>query len=66
MSLKDAPSLAIDNQKMKEAINQLGLVDIHNPLLRIVTLSLPVVPYVKMTDLGLVDVAKKEFIDLFV
>jgi len=65
MSLKDAPSLAIDNQKMKEAINQLGLVDIHNPLLRIVTLSLPVVPYVKMTDLGLVDVSKKEFISLF-
>ena len=51
---------------MKKAINELGLVDIHNPLLRIVTLSLPVVPYVKITDLGLVDVTKKEFIPLFV
>ena len=26
--------------------------------------SLPVVPFVKITDLGLVDVAKKEFIPL--
>lgn len=66
MSLKDAYALSIDNKKMKEAINKLGLVDIHNPLLRIVTLSLPVVPFVKITDLGLVDVAKKEFIPLFV
>ena len=41
------------NKKMKKAINELGLVDIHNPLLRIVTLSLPVVPYVKITDLAL-------------
>ena len=66
MSLKDAYELSVDSKKMKEAINKLGLVEIHNPLLRIVTLSLPVVPYVKMTDLGLVDVAKKEFIPLFV
>ena len=66
MSLKDAHELSKENQKMKEAINQLGLVDIHNPLLRIVTLSLPVVPFIKITDLGLVDVNKKEFIPLFV
>ena len=66
MSLKEAHELSVDSKKMKEAINKLGLVEIHNPLLRIVTLSLPVVPYVKMTDLGLVDVAKKEFIPLFV
>lgn len=66
MSLKDAHEMSIDNKKMKDAINRLGLIDIHNPLLRIVTLSLPVVPFVKITDLGLVDVAKKEFIPLFV
>lgn len=66
MSLKDAHEVSADNKKMKKAINELGLVDIHNPLLRIVTLSLPVVPYVKITDLGLVDVTKKEFIPLFV
>ena len=66
MSLKEAKDLIVDSKKMKEAINQLGLVDIHNPLLRIVTLCLPVVPYVKISDLGLIDVINKKIIPLFV
>jgi len=36
-----------------------------NPLLRIVTLALPVIPNVKMSDLGLVDVNAKQLIPLF-
>lgn len=66
MSLKEAKDLIVDSKKMKEAINQLGLIDIHNPLLRIVTLCLPVVPYVKISDLGLVDVINKKILPLFV
>ena len=50
---------------MKEANRALGLVDMENPLLRIVTLALPVIPNVKMSDLGMVDVLKKELIPLF-
>ena len=65
ISLKPAKELAKDSQKMKEANRALGLVDMENPLLRIVTLALPVIPNVKMSDLGMVDVLKKELIPLF-
>ena len=36
-----------------------------NPLLRIVTLALPVIPEVKMSDLGLVDVLTKKIIPFY-
>ena len=63
MSLKGAEELAIDSAKMKEANRALGLT-IKNPLLRIVTLALPVIPDVKMSDLGLVDVLEKKLIPI--
>lgn len=66
MSLKEAPELSKDNQKMKEANRKLGLVDMENPLLRIVTLALPVIPDVKMSDLGLIHVLTKQIIPTFV
>lgn len=65
ISLKNAEELAIDNQKMKAANRALGLLAIENPLLRIVTLALPVVPNAKMSDLGLINVSTKEIIPLF-
>lgn len=49
---------------MKAALRQLGLQMV-NPLLRIATLALPSCPEAKFSDLGLVDVMKKEFIPLF-
>ena len=64
--LKDATELAKDSQVMKEANRELGLTGLENPLLRIVTLALPVIPKVKMSDLGMVDVLRKELIPLFV
>lgn len=63
MSLKTAEELSLDSAKMKEANRALGL-DIKNPLLRIVTLALPVIPDVKMSDLGLVDVLEKKIIPI--
>ena len=66
MSLKPAEELSKDSEKMKEADRILGLTEMENPLLRIVTLALPVIPDVKMSDLGLVDVVKKELIPLFI
>ena len=66
MSLKPAEELSKDSEKMKEADRVLGLTEMENPLLRIVTLALPVIPDVKMSDLGLVDVVKKELIPLFI
>lgn len=66
ISLKDATELAKDSQVMKDANRELGLTGLENPLLRIVTLALPVIPKVKMSDLGMVDVLRKELIPLFV
>ncbi len=66
MSLKSAEALSEDAKKMKEANRKLGLTQMENPLLRIVTLALPVVPEIKMSDTGYVDVFKREHIPLFV
>ena len=56
MSLKSAQELSPDARQMKQADEEVGLTGLENPLLRIVTLALPVIPAVKMSDLGLVDV----------
>jgi adenine deaminase len=50
---------------LKERLRELGLNKMENPLLRIVTLALPVIPYVKMSDRGCIDVVKKTFIPLY-
>lgn len=65
ISLKKAEDLAKDSAKMKDANRALGLTEMENPLLRIVTLALPVIPEVKMSDLGLVDVNRKKIIPIF-
>ena len=43
-----------------------GGAPLENPLLRIVTLALPVVPELKMSDLGMVDVLRKELVPLLI
>jgi adenine deaminase len=65
MSLKSAQELSPDARQMKQADEEVGLTGLENPLLRIVTLALPVIPAVKMSDLGLVDVMNKKLIPLF-
>ncbi len=65
MSNKPNAELAKEVQNMKKALKEAGL-NLPNPMLRIVTLALPVVPKVKFTDIGLVDVLKQEFIPIFV
>ncbi len=65
MSNKPNDELAEDVQAMKVALKEAGL-NLPNPMLRIVTLALPVIPKVKYTDIGLVDVLKQEFIPIFV
>lgn len=65
ISLKTAEDLAKDSALMKEANRTLGLTDMENPLLRIVTLALPVIPDAKMSDMGLVKVTTKEIVPLF-
>lgn len=51
---------------MKDSLIGLGLKEIYNPLLRIATLALPVIPEVKMSDLGIIEVATQKIIPLLV
>ncbi len=62
--LKCAP-LAEQCEKMKTALQKQGLTEISNPLLRIVTLALPVIPEAKLSDMGLIEVLTQEFVPLF-
>ena len=65
MSTKPCEELARESGIMKESLRQLGLKEIPNPLLRIATLALPVIPEVKMSDLGIIEVVTQEIIPLF-
>lgn len=65
MTTKDAKEIAVVAEKMKVTLRDMGLTEIKNPLLRIVTLALPVIPEGKMSDMGLIDVNKKEIINIF-
>ena len=65
MTKLDAEALSEEAAKMKEIEKGMGLTVPVNPLLRIVSLALPVIPSVKMSDLGLVNVADQTMIPLF-
>lgn len=65
MSNKPCDILAQEADKMKNALRKLGLTESENPLLRIATLALPVIPKAKMSDLGIVDVLEQKIVSLF-
>ncbi len=65
MSISPAEVVAEQSINMQSHLKDFGLELNDNPLLRIVTCALPVIPECKMSDLGLVDVLKKEIIPLF-
>lgn len=65
MSIKPCDMLAQEADKMKNALRSLGLIESENPLLRIATLALPVIPKAKLTDLGIVDVLEQKIVNLF-
>ena len=65
MTTKSALEIAKDAEEMKKILKSIGLTEIKNPLLRIVTLALPVIPEGKMSDLGLINVNKKEIVNIF-
>jgi len=64
MSAMDCFDTAEQAEKMKETLRSIG-VDTLNPLLRIVTLGLTVIPEFKYSDLGLVDVLESQLIPIF-
>lgn len=65
LSPKPCEELAGEATQMKKALRDLGLTEIVNPLLRIATLALPVIPYAKMSDLGMVEVLTQEILPMF-
>ena len=65
MSVKKAAMVANEASEMKRALKDLGLTQMDNPLLRIVTLALPVIPNCKMSDYGIIDVNMKTILPLY-
>ena len=64
MSTLPCGELARQVGEMKQALRRAGMPQ-SNPLVRIVTMALPVIPEAKYTDLGLVDVYAKKVLPLF-
>jgi len=65
MSKKTCVELSKESTEMKKALRNLGLTESENPLLRIATLALPVIPKAKMSDLGIVDVLEQRIVPMF-
>ena len=65
MTKFEAEKLTAEAARMKEIERNLGITVPVNPLLRIVSLALPVIPSVKISDMGLVNVADQTMIPLF-
>lgn len=65
MSNDPCEEVAKQSLAMKKALREALGMPQANPLLRIVTLALPVAPEVKFSDLGLVDVLTQTFIPIF-
>lgn len=64
MSTDSALEIATQLTKMKEAQQKLG-ISLHEPFLQMAFIALPVIPALKITDRGLVDVSRFKFIDLY-
>ena len=65
MSDLSAAEIAAQNEAVRQAVNALGASDEIEPFMNMAFLSLPVIPSLKMTTLGLVDVDRQELVSLF-
>ena len=66
MSEQDAQSVCEGNRKVREAAAQLGSAEGVEPFMNLAFISLSVIPDIKMTTHGLVDVNRQKLIPLFV
>ncbi|MBQ3077184.1 MAG: adenine deaminase [Clostridia bacterium] len=64
MTTRAPEETAEDCIRMKEALKRAGMPQ-ENPMVRIFTMALPVIPKAKYSDLGLIDVLTKEIYPLF-
>lgn len=66
MSEDSAEKIAEDNRVLREKVKELGINENIEPFMNMAFVSLPVIPSLKMSVNGLVDVNKFEKVDLFV
>lgn len=65
MSDREASEVIPQIQHMNSILSKVGL-EAYNPVMRLATVALPVIPTMKITDMGLVDTINQKFMDLFV
>jgi len=63
MSLENSEELILKIKKLKKSFKELGII-LHEPFIQMAFLALPVIPNLKLTDKGLFDVKKFNYIDL--
>jgi len=66
MSEKSAAEVAAENEAVRSAVHALGVNGKIEPFMNMAFVSLPVIPHLKMSTLGLVDVDRQELVPLFV
>ena len=66
MTEKDAKTAAKENEVVRNAVYDLGVPKNVEPFMMMAFVSLPVIPHLKMTPAGLVDVDKFERVSLYV
>ena len=64
--MSDVPAdiIAAQNEKLRESVYALGVPRTIEPFMNMAFVSLPVIPYLKMTTKGLVDVSRQEIVPL--
>lgn len=63
MSDKPFPMIVRDMRTLFDAVQKIGCA-VHDPFMQLAFLPLPVIPFLKLTDKGLVDVDKFDFIEV--
>jgi len=66
MTEVSAKEAAEQHEKMVNSVQKLGVPNDSAPFMNMAFLSLPVIPHIKITTLGLVDVNNQSIVDLFV
>jgi adenine deaminase len=64
MSKKGLKEMAGETRKLKETIQSFG-IDAVSPIIQVAAFALPVIPEIRLTDMGLVDVIHQSWIPLF-
>jgi adenine deaminase len=65
MSDLSAEQAAAQNHAVRAAVYELGVADGVEPFMNMAFISLSVIPHIKMTTKGLIDVDKQEIVSLF-